>query len=148
MTEDRIWADESKEVWIGGLLYLAHRRARSGTNVALAPHGIDLRHLGVLGHLAAAGPVTQRDLIDALQMDKSTMVHVIDDLERLGLAERRAAEGDRRANAIYLTPAGAERLEQAMVAAGGAMRKMLGHMSIDDREHLAELLQSFAGGPG
>lgn len=134
----------SREVRIGGLLHLAHRRARVGTNAALAAHGIDLRHLGVLGHLAATGPVTQRGLIDALQMDKSTMVHVLDHLERLGLAERRPARGDRRANAVHLTPAGADRLEAAAATADRAMKAMLAGMSGGDQDRFAALLESFA----
>ena len=71
---------------IGGQLYLAHRYARAAANRALREQRLELRHLGVLGCLAEMGPLSQRALVDRLQLDKSSMVYIIDELERQGLA--------------------------------------------------------------
>lgn len=47
-------------------------------------------------HLAKTGPAPQRTLVDRLQLDKSSMVYVIDELERQNLVYRRRDTQDRR----------------------------------------------------
>lgn len=126
---------------IGGQLYLAHRYARAATNSALREHGVELRHLGVLGALAEAGPLSQRALVDRLQLDKSSMVLIVDELERQGLAERRRNERDRRSYAVHLTPAGRNRLAAAARATDEVMAGMFAPLSPADQERLHDLLR-------
>lgn len=128
---------------IGGQLYLAHRYARATTNAALRDHGIELRHLGVLTELAAGGPMNQRALVDRLQLDKSSMVYIVDELERQGLAERRRDPDDRRSYLVHLTDTGRTRFEQATNAAGVVMDRMCEPLSVPEREQLNELLTRF-----
>jgi DNA-binding MarR family transcriptional regulator len=135
--------DETLDVQIGGQLYLAHRYARAATNRALQDHGVELRHLGVLGQISKVGPVNQRELIDQLQLDKSSMVHIIDELERQGLAERRRNERDRRSHTIHITPAGEERLKAAQTGAGEVMARLMEPLSAAERRRLHELLARF-----
>src|SRR5258708_15987476 len=115
------------------LLTLAHRYTRAAANGSLQEHDIDVRHMGVLARLAEAGPASQRELVDALQMDKSSMVYVVDELERQGLAERQRSPGDRRSYAVCLTAAGAERLRAARRAAAAAMDDLLPPSTPPDR---------------
>lgn len=131
------------EVKLGGQLYLAHRYARAAANRALREYQVDLRHLGVLGHLAETGPASQRTLVDRLQLDKSSMVYVIDELERQGLADRRKDERDRRSYAVHITPKGRERLAAATEAAGDAMAGLLTPFTAPERQRLHELLGRF-----
>lgn len=128
---------------IGGQLYLAHRYARAATNRALRPLRVELRHLGVLGTLAAAGPLSQRALVDRLQLDKSSMVYIIDELEQQGLAERRKDARDRRIYAVHITPAGRERLAAAQDTAAQAMTELLDPLATADRQRLHDLLARF-----
>lgn len=128
---------------IGGQLYLAHRYARATTNRALRPHQLELRHLGVLTCLAEAGPLSQRALVDRLQMDKSSMVYVIDELERQGLAERRRDERDRRSYAVHVTPAGRERLAAAVLTTCEVMTDLLTPLAPAEQEQLHALLARF-----
>ena len=128
---------------IGGELYLAHRYARAATNRALQAHRVELRHLGVLGCLAEAGPLSQRALIDRLQLDKSSMVYIVDELERQGLAERQQNERDRRSYAVHITPAGRDRLAAAVNTAGEVMTELLAPLSPSERKQLHELLARF-----
>lgn len=51
--------------------------------------------------------LTQRSLATAARRDPSTIVAVLDALEKRGWIERRRSEADRRAHALFLTPAGA-----------------------------------------
>jgi DNA-binding MarR family transcriptional regulator len=83
-------------------------------NEALRPIDLAIAHVGVLGLLSARGDLSQQQLIEILEVDKSSMVYLIDELEKQGLAERRPAPRDRRAHAVHLTQAGRQRL----VAAG------------------------------
>jgi len=127
----------------GYLLNLAHRYARAAANRALRAHGIDLRHVGVLAYLAQAGPASQRALAAALQLDKSSMVYVIDELERQGLAERQRTRQDRRSHAVRITSAGEKRLRSAGATASAAMEELLAPFSPAERGQLDELLSRF-----
>jgi DNA-binding MarR family transcriptional regulator len=63
--------------------------------------------------LVEANPgLKQSDLARAVHLDRSTVVSVIDNLERRQLLERRAAANDRRSNALRLTPTGAALLRR------------------------------------
>ena len=72
----------------------------------LVPYGLQPHHFGLLRRVAAQEGRTQQDLADALQMRRAAVVGVVDDLEALGLLERRRHPVDRRANALHLTAAG------------------------------------------
>ncbi|MBO3735708.1 MarR family winged helix-turn-helix transcriptional regulator [Glycomyces niveus] len=135
--------DAALGVQIGGQMYLAHRYARAATNRALQEHGVELRHLGVLGQIAEAGPMSQRELIDRLQVDKSSMVHIVDELERQGLAERHRNERDRRSYTVHITTAGEERLKEAQASTAKVMTRLLKPLSAADRRQLQDLLARF-----
>jgi DNA-binding MarR family transcriptional regulator len=104
---------------------------------------VELRHLGVLGVLAEAGPLSQRALVDRLQLDKSSMVYIIDELERQGLAERRRDSRDRRIHAVHLTDRGRDRLTAAAQTIGEAMTELLVPFTVDERRRLHDLLARF-----
>src|SRR5215469_5217043 len=104
---------------IGPLLRQAQRRSGRAFSAALRPLGIEGRHYGVLYHLNLLGPLSQRRLMDLTGEDRSSMVRTMDDLERLGLAERRPDPTDRRAHAVELTDAGRHvRAEAGAIAEG------------------------------
>ncbi|MEU6558821.1 MarR family winged helix-turn-helix transcriptional regulator [Nocardia nova] len=128
---------------IGGQMYLAHRYARAATNEALREFGIELRHLGVLNMLAQNGPMNQRTLVDRLQMDKSSMVYVIDELERQGLAERRRDPRDRRSYQVSITGEGRDRVAAATTATELVMDRLCEPLSGPERRRLSELLARF-----
>ncbi len=128
---------------IGLLLRLAHRRAARAFADALRPLGVEYRHFSVLLQLRRGGPASQRELIDALGSDKSSMVRTVDDLEQLGLCRRRPAAGDRRAYAVELTPDGRELLAKAEATAAGVSSHLLAHLPAADRRALRDLLARF-----
>jgi DNA-binding MarR family transcriptional regulator len=122
------------------LLTLAHRYTRSAANRSLQQLDIDVRHLAVLAHLAESGPASQRELVDALHMDKSSMVYVVDELERQGLAERQRSPADRRSYAVRVTAAGEERLGAARRSAAAVMDDLLAPFTPAERERLDDML--------
>lgn len=135
---------------LGLLLRLAHTRASKSFAAALRPFGIDGRHFGVLFSIGRGGPMSQRQLIDAIDSDKSSMVRIIDELEERELVLRRPAEGDRRAYAVELTDSG-----RAMLATASELAEQLGGQLLscfDEQEQstFKTLLARFvaAGPPG
>ena len=133
---------------VGLLLRLSHVRAAKAFSEALRPYGIEGRHFGVMMNLDKGGAQTQRQLIDKLGSDKSSMVRMIDDLEDRGLAVRGPAEGDRRAHAVELTDAGRETLAATSKVANQVAAQLLQCLEPDEQATLTALLARFvAGGP-
>lgn len=127
----------------GSLDLLLNRVAAGVTRIAndaLTPLGIGLKQHSVLRLLAADGVRSQQALSEALGIDRSTMVLVIDDLEAQGLVARRRNPEDRRAYAIHLLPAGRERLQASDERARSALRDALGPLGAEERAELHRLL--------
>lgn len=125
---------------LGLSLRVAHARAAKTASAALAPLGIEGRHLGVLISLASRGPLTQTQLIDVLGSEKSGMVRTIDDLERLGAAVRSPSPGDRRARLVELTPTGRNLHDQAQSRAGRAAEELFSVLTDEEQNQLQHLL--------
>lgn len=106
----------------------------------MAPLGIDVRHFGLLLALSQLGPCTQRELIDALDVDRSSMVLLVDTLERAKLVERQRVARDRRAHAVHLTATGRTRLEDALATAARVEASLLAPLDADERRVLNDLL--------
>ncbi len=73
------------------------------------------------------------------------MVAAIDELEELGLAERRRHPSDRRKHAVHLTAKGKRTLNRAREAASGMAEELLAPLSERERETLRRLLRKLAG---
>ncbi|HZT74408.1 MAG TPA: MarR family transcriptional regulator [Terriglobales bacterium] len=72
-----------------------------------------VREFGLLFILATQGPLSQRALGAAMQVDRSSMVALLDRLEAAGYVERAAEPRDRRAHRILLTASGRRVLRRA-----------------------------------
>ncbi|GII58599.1 MarR family transcriptional regulator [Planotetraspora thailandica] len=73
---------------------------------ALGVNGLTSRQGMALMHLAETGRMSQQALLEALGLDPSVLVAVLNDLEREGLAERRRDPADRRRHIVEITAAG------------------------------------------
>ncbi len=128
----------------GFLLQRAHRRLRMAHNDALRPLDLNIAHLAVAALLAEHGDLSQRRLIEIMDADKSTMVYLVDELERQGLVERREDPSDRRAYAVHLTAAGRARLTEAGAIAARVEDDFLSPLSARERATFNRLLQRIA----
>ncbi|KKD04200.1 MarR family winged helix-turn-helix transcriptional regulator [Streptomyces sp. WM6386] len=129
---------------LGLLLRRAHWRAAAVMEEALRPLGIELRHFAVLIVLVDRGPTLQRDLVAATGSDKAGVMRVVDDLERKGLALRKAVPGDRRARAVEITAEGVELYDSAHVAAEPLAERLVVGLAPGEPERLMDLLTRFA----
>jgi len=97
----------------------------SAIDTALAPHGIDGRELAVLRTFAGSSPRSQQDAARDLQVDRTTMVALVDALEAKDLVERQRDPHDRRRNVVELTATGRRTLHAAETAARRAEARFL-----------------------
>ena len=107
---------------------------------ALAPVGIEPRHFGVLCTLHSSGPLSQGSLGERLGIDRTTMVQLVDELERRGLVERKRNPDDRRSYQLTLTPEGGETWGRAKELAEGSEDQVLAVLDDEERDALRELL--------
>jgi DNA-binding MarR family transcriptional regulator len=110
---------------------------------AQGPGGEDVTPglFGVLVIIEANPDLKQSELARATHLDRSTVVTVIDNLERRGLVERRAALNDRRSNAIRLTDAGTVLLRKLKRQVSQHEKRLLQNFSAAERETFLALLQ-------
>jgi DNA-binding MarR family transcriptional regulator len=126
------------------LIKHAQLRLAGLTSAALAPLGISGRELAVLTVIAEQPPASQLQIATRMGVDRTTMVALIDDLERKGLVERRPDPADRRRNVIALTARGRSTTDQGAAAAGDAERQFLGSLDDSDVAVIRRALRALA----
>jgi DNA-binding MarR family transcriptional regulator len=131
---------------VGFLLSWNGQRMRHRFAEALEPLGLRPQHFGVLSVVAARPGTAQNELVALSMIDASTMVKVVDELEELGLAERRVDPHDRRRRAVHLTSRGEATLERARTVALQTADEVLAPLDQDEREQLRTLLRKLAAG--
>jgi DNA-binding MarR family transcriptional regulator len=93
--------------------------------------------LGVLQHLAAAGPLTLSELVLHLSLSKAATTELVDRLEHKALVARMHDDRDRRRVFIWLTDSGRERAgEHPRVLEDELLVAALARMAPDDRQAL------------
>jgi DNA-binding MarR family transcriptional regulator len=110
--------------------------------ITLAPLGINGREAAVLRAIDAGGPLSQGEIARAMNVDRTTMVALIDDLQLKGLVERRQDPDDRRKNVIELTDAGCGTVRQAAEAVEQAERNFLGPLSAAESAQFKRILRA------
>ncbi len=123
----------------GFLLTELGKAAMVRADEALAPLGITAKQLHVLG-LATAETRSQQQLVRLTGVDRTTMVGLVDELERLGLAERRRDPDDRRRYVVMPTAAGVATLARAEQAIEAAEAKFLAILDPAERALLHDLV--------
>jgi DNA-binding MarR family transcriptional regulator len=126
--------------WPGYLMNFIAEDATERFERELEPEGIRTRHATVLLLIDAEGPMSQRALCRRLRIDKSPMVGIVDELERLGVAERRRSDRDRRVQAIHLTSRGRRVLQRVARLADEGNERTFGTLDEDERAVLHDLL--------
>lgn len=126
---------------VGYQLRLAQVALFRDFSESLNEHGVTPGLYGVLVIIEANPGLKQSELAKAAQLDRSTVVSVIDNLERRNLVERRPALNDRRSNALSLTEDGVALLRKARRLVLEHERRLVAHMSDEERSTLIDLLK-------
>jgi DNA-binding MarR family transcriptional regulator len=106
--------------------------------------GLRPKHFAVLNAIALADGASQQELGGRMGLDPSGLVGAIDELEGMGLVERRRDPADRRRYALGLTPDGTATLRRARRLVSDSARDLLGALGDEEVETLVELLAKVA----
>ena len=90
--------------------------------------------------------MTQQALAAALQVDRTNLVGLLNELEDDGLIARTRSTEDRRRHLVALTDAGGARLGQAELALAQVEDQVLGALDHEQRVALYALLQQATAG--
>jgi DNA-binding MarR family transcriptional regulator len=133
---------------LGYLLKHAHLALEQQTQAALVGMGMTVRDLGVLRVIAGGEAESQQEVATVLDVDRTSMVALLDALERRGIVTRRPSERDRRRNVVELTDDGWDvfrRAENRYAEAERAFTSILGEAGAAG---LRQALRTVLGGNG
>jgi DNA-binding MarR family transcriptional regulator len=125
----------------GFLLNKSAQKVREVYEAQLSPLGLTGKHYGVLAVLDEKGSITQHEIGKCVYIDRTTMVSIIDDLEKLGLVERKEHPTDRRSHAIFMTVKGRETFPKAHKLGLSVEKGFLECLSVRDQKELIRLLR-------
>jgi len=108
--------------------------------------GLRPKHFAVLNAVALADGASQQEIGGRMGLDPSGLVGAIDELEGMGLLERRRDPADRRRNAIALTVEGTATLRRARRLVSDSARELLGALDDSEVETLVALLAKVEAG--
>lgn len=135
------------------LIYRAAEESHALANEMLADVELSARQVGILTMVTELAPMTQKALGDALRIDRTTMVALLDDLEEKGHVERRRHPRDRRAFLVHPTEDGRVAKIAAVRILDEQQRRFLAPLTPIEQRQLAALLvrlhrRPAAGGGG
>lgn len=133
---------------LGYLLKHAQQRLAQAAAPAMAEFGIDGRELAVLAVLGSGSALSQHEAAQALGVDRTTMVALVDTLEQKDLVRRRRSPEDRRKNIVQLTERGIGCLRDASRARDDIEREFLAPLGDADAARFVEALQILISAPG
>ncbi len=110
----------------------------------LAPLGLEQRHAGMLIRLAANQGRSQQAIAEMIGVNATRMVFLVDELEKLGLVERRRNPADRRSHALYLTDQGRATVGQVRAIAAEHEAEFGAGLTEAQRGELVSLLRVVA----
>jgi DNA-binding MarR family transcriptional regulator len=137
--EQRAQEQRAEEQLLPLLDHLA-RVGRRAAETSMTPGSLRPRHLIALKLLSEHGPAGQQGLAEALSLDPSNVVGLLNELEDRGLISRRRDPADRRRHIVELSPAGAGALCQAQIRLTLVEDELLKVLSADERATLYRLL--------
>lgn len=124
----------------GYLLYKASLLLVEDVEAALGAIDMRSRDFFVLAALAGGPELSQQDLSRLLNLDPTTVVSVIDEMERNQHVERRRNPADRRRYNLFLTESGREVLTAADKVVTEVESAFFGKLAGGENEALREML--------
>jgi DNA-binding MarR family transcriptional regulator len=110
--------------------------------------GLSPRDVAILTRLAALGATSQQSLQDALAIDASGLVAILNDLERTGLAGRHRDPADRRRHIVEITESGRSAIDAVDAALDICEREAFADLDDDEVDTLLALLARVRTRPG
>jgi DNA-binding MarR family transcriptional regulator len=130
---------------LGFLLAKAYQRAFAIFKNELEPYELTPPQFGILRFLWQEDGITQVELSEKCQVDRTTLGGLIDRLERNGLVERHPHPSDRRAHQIRLSQKGRELEKPLQECSQRAISKLTAGLKDSDINELTRLLETLRG---
>lgn len=111
---------------------------------SLREHDMLPTQFGTLVIIGANPGIKQTDLAWAIQLDRSTIVPLLDRLEKSGWVTRERLPSDRRTNALQLTPKGEEFLNRLIPMVRAHDQQMQGNLNKTELNQLIKLLNKIS----
>jgi DNA-binding MarR family transcriptional regulator len=124
----------------GLLLALLGQEAMRRLRAAHTAVGLSPRQFQLLGLLHDRGGMSQSELGQTMNVDKSILVALLNPLEKSGLVRRERDIADRRRHLVRLTAAGNRQLEKAARAQRDAEDELFAGLSTGQRSRLSAAL--------
>lgn len=117
-----------------------HRRASGAIASELKEIGLSIPQFDLLSTLTEQEGLSQQELAARLYVTKGNVSGLLDRMVEAGLVERRAIPGDRRSNALHLTPKGRALAERGIAAQTAYVARTLGGLASGDLAELERLV--------
>ena len=121
------------------------RVGRRAAEATMPAGGLRPRHLIALKLLCEHGPVSQQGLADALSLDPSNVVGLLNELEERELITRRRDRADRRRHIVELSSLGEDELALAYARLSDVEDDLLSALNAAERATLYDLLVRAVG---
>src|ERR1700735_3938459 len=145
MAEPRARTEQLEAQQLLPLLDHLARVGRRAAELSMAPGGLRPRHLIALKLLSERGAVSQQALSDALSLDPSNVVGLLNELEERELITRRRDPADRRRHIVELSSLGEGELACTDARLSQVEAELLSGLSAEERETLYHLLVRAVG---
>ncbi|MBS0986248.1 MarR family winged helix-turn-helix transcriptional regulator [Acetobacter thailandicus] len=127
-------------ITLGRMLNQTARLWRHILNIRLLPYGLtDATWQPLLELKRQNRPMHQKDIAEALFLDKSSVVRTLRNLEQQGLITRVPDKNDRRAHYIVITDEGNKRIEYVLKIASEVENEVIQKLS--DHKNFRPLLE-------
>lgn len=130
---------------IGFLLSKAYQHAWAILKEEIEEYDLTPPQFALLCFLWQQDGLTQAELAEKCQVDRSTLGGLIDRLERNGLLERRRHPQDRRAYRICLTEQGKNMESTLSACAGHSLKQITSGLNEDEVKELRRMLKILRG---
>jgi DNA-binding MarR family transcriptional regulator len=117
-----------------------HRRATSAIAGLLKTIGLSIPQFDLLSTLTEREGLSQQELAERLYVTKGNVSGLLDRMVEAELVERRSIPGDRRSNALHLTPKGRSLAEQGIAAQKAYVKATLGSLPPGDLRDLERVV--------
>ena len=128
--------------------YLANHMARlfaQGLQARIKPLGLTTGTFPALLELWEEDGLTQKELVERLDIEQATMANTLRRMERDGLIRRRPHPVDRRAQQVWLTPWARSLRDAALAAATAQNEVALADLAADERRQFIQLMARTIG---
>tara|TARA_R110000737_G_scaffold349777_2_gene386848 strand:- start:818 stop:1306 length:489 start_codon:yes stop_codon:yes gene_type:complete len=130
---------------IGFKLRLAQILAYRAFEDRVKGYGAAPRYLGLLAIIKASPGQPQSRLAEAVALQRSSLVTILDRLEKDGLLKRRGSDSDRRAKGVWLTKKGEAVTEELRAMAKESEERAISGLDAESRKALLTALDCIIG---